>query len=417
MENAKKLLRITTAGSVDDGKSTLIGRLLLETGSVYSDQIAAATKASEKKGFKDLDLSLITDGLAAEREQNITIDVAYRYLTLDGRRIIIADVPGHEQYTRNMVTGASTADLALILVDAKNGLTNQTQRHLSLLSWLAIPEIAIVVNKMDEAGYQQDKFEEIVGQSKEMLDRLKSKSFKPVSPSFIPTSALAGDMVTSRGKNMPWYNGPTVLEYLKSAEAQSYEKLPMRLPVQIVLRGNGSERRYGGRLASGGIEVGQEILCLPSNAPAKITGIYLGEQKLPGAIAGQSIAITLDRQLDISRGDMFADPAAPPSVSNKFTADVVWFPLDASTKNYPYLLKHTTKFSRARHENAEPIPSQAKFRDEKSLAFLSAGASFRLKLVSTSPLIYDKYRDNPTTGSFIFIDEISKNTIAAGFIL
>lgn len=403
MSKFSQLIRVTTAGSVDDGKSTLIGRLLLETGSVYTDQLEAVKKASLKRGLDFTDLSLLTDGLAAEREQNITIDVAYRYLTLDGRKIIIADVPGHEQYTRNMVTGASTADLAIILVDANKGILQQTIQHLEISYYLRIPKIIIAINKMDQVSYDKIKFDKISADCERWLGDRPLKQKLP-SPIFIPVSAMVGDMIVNRGKNMPWYNGPTLLEILKSTKSApvSYS---FRLPIQLVLKFS-SDRRYAGQIAGGEISIGDEVLALPSGKQIKITGIYLGEKKLESAQSGRSVAVSVDQHIDLSRADMLVSVASPPKVSNKFTANICWLN-DKSSNGASFILKQATTDTRAMIKI---------INDQVPGAPIPQGVNVRAEVTTHIPLIYDSYSQNRATGSFILIDEITKNTVAAGMI-
>ena len=415
-------LRFTTAGSVDDGKSTLIGRLLYDTKSILEDQLTSIENTTARRGHGGtlgIDLSLLTDGLTAEREQGITIDVAYRYFATLKRRFIIADTPGHEQYTRNMVTGASTADLSLVLVDAGKGLQTQSRRHAIIASLLGIPHVVVVVNKMDLVNYSQGVFNEI---RDEFTAFARTLDFAEVD--FIPVSALEGDMVVDRGEQLSWYRGPTLLELLETTKAAEAAAGHFRFPVQRValtkFGRNAESRGYMGRIESGRVSVGDRIAVLPSGVKAKVLDIVTLDGSLASAAAPQSVTLLLDRQVDVSRGDMFAHTDGLPIVTNQFTAHLSWMstqPLDASfTKPGKYLIKHTTQTVRAALEGID-------YRlDVNSLERETGPTTFRLndigrvRLKTLRPLVVDAYRENRITGSFILIDEVTNQTVAAGMI-
>jgi sulfate adenylyltransferase subunit 1 len=409
-------LRFTTAGSVDDGKSTLIGRLLYDAKSIFENQLASIENTSTKRGNERVDLSLLTDGLTAEREQGITIDVAYRYFTSARRRFIIADTPGHEQYTRNMVTGASTADLTVILVDASKGLTPQSRRHAVIASLLGIPHVVLAVNKMDAVGYSQAVFERIRA---EFTGFCRDLDFAQLD--FIPVSALEGDMVVERGEHLGWYSGPTLLTLLETSRAAEAAAGDFRFPVQrVALARFGPQRDlrgYQGRIASGRVAVGDRIAVLPSGLEAVVKDIVTLDGSLKIASAPQSVTLLLDTQLDISRGDLIAHADERPTVTHRLTANLAWMakePLDAGRR---YLIKHTTQTVRAVVEGLD-------FRlDVNTLARETGVTPFRLndigriRLKSQKPLAVDSYRANRATGSFILIDEATHQTVAAGMIL
>jgi sulfate adenylyltransferase subunit 1 len=416
MSQALDTLRFTTAGSVDDGKSTLIGRLLYDSKSILEDQLASIANTSAKRGGGRVDLSLLTDGLSAEREQGITIDVAYRYFTSAKRRFIIADTPGHEQYTRNMVTGASTADLSVILVDAAKGLQTQSRRHAVIASLLGIPHVVLAVNKMDAVGYAQDVFERIRA---EFTGFCRDLDFAKLD--FIPLSALEGDMVVERGEHLGWYEGPTLLSLLETSRAAEAAAGEFRFPVQRVAQAKFGPRQdmrgYQGRIESGRIAVGDRIAVLPSGLQAVVKDIVTLDGSLSIAAAPQSVTLLLDTQLDISRGDLIAHADELPTVTNRLAANLAWMakePLDAGRR---YLIKHTTQTVHAVVEGID-------FRlDVNTLAREAGVTTFRLndigriRLKSQKPLAVDSYRANRATGSFILIDEATHQTVAAGMIL
>ena len=413
-------LRFTTAGSVDDGKSTLIGRLLYDTKSILEDQLLSIENTTAKRGGKGVDLSLLTDGLTAEREQGITIDVAYRYFATLKRRFIIADTPGHEQYTRNMVTGASTADLSLILVDASKGLQTQSRRHAIIASLLGIPHVVVVVNKIDLVGHSQDVFDSI---RKDFIAFARTLNFARVD--FIPASALEGDMVVDRGEHLNWYQGPTLLELLETTKAAESAAGDFRFPVQLVARskfGAKSEfRGYMGRIESGRVSVGDRIAVLPSGLEATIQDIVTLDGSLKMAAAPQSVTLLLDTQIDVSRGDLFAHVGDLPTVTNQITANLSWMsaqPLDASfAKPGRYLIKHTTQTVRVVLEGIDYRLDVNTLARETGVSSFKLNDIGRVRLKTLRPLVVDAYRANRATGSFILIDEVTNQTVAAGIIL
>ena len=349
-----EILKFTTVGSVDDGKSTLIGRLLFDSKAIFEDQLESVQKTSAKKGFNGIDLSLLTDGLAAEREQGITIDVAYRYFATPKRKFIIADTPGHVQYTRNMVTGASTANLTIILVDARNGILDQSRRHAYISALLGIPYFIVAVNKMDLVDYSEARFNEIVSSFNEMMTSI---GIKPSQIFYIPVSALAGDNVVNRGDqqqsdNMPWYKGATIMEILESVDSNTvYSFNKFRMPVQIVIRNDSPEYRdfrgFAGKITCGEIKVGDEIISLPSKKKSRVKSIHLYEAKLDRAHAGQSVTICLEDEIDTSRGDMFTKVGEEPALEAQFSADLCWMSEDPFQLGKKYYLKHCSSLVKA----------------------------------------------------------------------
>lgn len=413
LTNEIDTLRFTTAGSVDDGKSTLIGRLLYDSKSILEDQIAAVARTSEKRGHDGLDLSLLTDGLTAEREQGITIDVAYRYFTSAKRRFIIADTPGHEQYTRNMVTGASTADVSVIVLDAARGIQPQSRRHAAVASLLDIPHVVVAVNKMDLVGYAQDVFERI---KKEFQALARELGVREVS--FIPVSALAGDMVVTRGEHLSWYGGPTLLEFLETVRVDAAVQPPFRFPVQLVSRvrfGPNSEHRgYLGRVESGRVRVGDRVLALPSGQTARVREIITVDGNLDSAIAPDSVTISLDRQIDLSRGDFLVDAVQPPKMTDSISANVCWLDAEPLSFNRRYLLKHQTRTVRAAIKKVESRFDVNTLQAVPADGTLAANDLGRLSIRTAQPLFIDPYWANHATGGFILIDEASNATVAAG---
>ena len=411
-EHGKTLLRFTTAGSVDDGKSTLIGRLLYDSHNVYEDQVRSIVKFSANRGVQMLDLSLITDGLRAEREQGITIDVAYRYFSTVNRKFIIADTPGHEQYTRNMATGASTADLAIILLDARKGVLQQSRRHAYIASLLGIPHIVAAVNKMDLVGYDRDVFERIKNDFSDVLEKLGCRSSM-----FLPMSALTGDNVVSRSVAMPWFAGPSLLEYLENVEIEVESmSAPFRLPVQYVIRPNQEFRGYAGQIASGSIRPGQEVTVLPSGQRTRVKSIAGFDSDLECAHAPMSVVLTLEDEIDISRGDMLAGHEEIPSAGRSFEAEVVWMSETPVERSRALLLKHTTQTVRAEIREVE-YRIDLQTLDPEVVDTLSFNDIGRLRIATGKPLFFDPYRLNRITGSFILIDPMTNATIAAGMIL
>ena len=412
-------LRFTTAGSVDDGKSTLIGRLLYDTKSILEDQLMSIEKTTTRRGGKfenGVDLSLFTDGLAAEREQGITIDVAYRYFATVKRRFIIADTPGHEQYTRNMVTGASTADLSIILVDASKGLQTQSRRHAVIASLLGIPHAVLAVNKMDLVDYSRDVFESIRAEFIAFCGQLHFAELD-----FIPLSALEGDMVVERGSNLDWYRGKTLLALLETSAATERAHGNFRFPVQLVGRTrmgkDGDYRGYLGRIESGQVTVGDSVVALPSGIEAKVQDIVLLNDSLRTASAPQSVTLVLDRQIDISRGDMLAHVGKQPRVTNKITADLCWLSTQPLDINRTYLIKHTTQSVRAVFEGIDYRLNVNTLECETDVTVFKLNDIGRVRLKTLRALMVDGYDVTRETGSFILIDEVSNETVAGGMIL
>jgi len=412
------VLRFITAGSVDDGKSTLIGRLLHDTSAIPEDQLAAVSRASSKRGREDIDLSLLTDGLEAEREQGITIDVAYRYFATPRRKFIIADTPGHEQYTRNMVTGASTADAAVVLVDARKGVLPQTRRHTTIAHLLGVHHIIVAVNKMDLVGYDKAVFDRIC---RNFLGF--ASAFAIPDLRFIPMSALRGDLVVDRGADLGWYSGPTLLAALEEIEvADEADSLPFRFPVQLVVRpGAGTDfRGYSGRLESGVLSRGTEALALPSGRRTVIEDIVSLDKSLPVAVAGDSVTLLLADDIDISRGDLIADPVHPPRAAKTVEARVCWLSagfLDA--KALPaarFALKHTTRSVKAKLVSLNDRVDIDTLERQPAPAGLAMNDIAHVTLALARPLFVDPYGLNRATGSFILIDEASNQTVAAGMI-
>jgi len=406
-----ELLRFSTAGSVDDGKSTLIGRLLYDTKGVYEDQVAAIKTSRINRSTGEFDLSLLTDGLRAEREQGITIDVAYRYFATPRRKFIIADTPGHEQYTRNMATGASTASLAIILVDARKGVLPQSRRH-CYISWLlGIPHLLVAINKMDLVDWSESTFLQIRADFLNFVAPLGLRNL-----TFIPISALEGDNVVTRSRNMPWYDGPPLLDHIETVpiEAQ-YNFDDLRFPVQYVVRPDLDFRGFAGQLASGVVKQGQRLTVLPSGRTSRVKTITTWEGDLPEAFAPQSVNITLEDEIDISRGDMLVDPARMPHVSRRFEANVVWMTDAPLETGRPYLIKHTTQTVGA------TIQSLRHRIDVNTLAEHAAPALALneigvIEIETARPLFFDAYQRNRATGAFILIDPVSNGTVAAGMI-
>jgi sulfate adenylyltransferase large subunit len=410
-ERGKDLLRFTTAGSVDDGKSTLIGRLLYDSQNVYEDQLRSVTKASVNRSAGPIDFSLLTDGLRAEREQGITIDVAYRYFATARRKFIIADTPGHEQYTRNMATGASTADLAIVLIDARKGVLPQSRRHTFIASLLGIRRLIVAVNKMDLVEYSEAVFTEI---------REAFLEWHPHQEQcyFLPISALEGDNVVERSLNMPWFEGPSLLEYLETvdtgAQAAAIEQ-PFRFPVQRVIRPDQDFRGYAGQIASGTVRPGDEVCALPSGRRSRVKSITTFDGDLAEAFAPMSVTLTLEDELDLSRGDMLAEAASPTGAAAHFETRLVWLnqtPLDFSRR---YLLKHTAQLVSARVTAARRIDMQT--LESAPVSSLAMNENASVEMETSKPLFFDPYESNRTTGSVVLIDLDSNATVAAGMIV
>ena len=412
------LLRLLTCGSVDDGKSTLIGRLLYDSKAILADTLSAIEKTSQRRGTGEVDLSLLTDGLQAEREQGITIDVAYRYFSTGTRKFIIADAPGHEQYTRNMVTAASTANLAIILVDARKGVLTQTRRHSYLAHLVGIPHLLVAVNKMDLVDYSQARFEQI---QRDYLDFAEQLGIQDVR--FIPLSALKGDMVVARGENLNWYQGETLMEILESAPAaHSEHDEPFRFPVQYVCRPQDSSnpelhdyRGFMGRVESGHIKVGDSVTVLPSGLNSTVKAIELGGNPLLEAVTEQSVTLLLQDEIDISRGDMLVKTGELPTQTKHINATVCWLAEQPLDKARTYVLRHTTRDTKAKVADIEfrvDVNTLAKQPVNQLAMNDIAQVSFKL----AQPLFTDGYSNNRATGAFIVIDASTNNTVGAGMI-
>jgi len=413
------LLRFTTAGSVDDGKSTLIGRLLYDSKNIFEDQLDAVEASSKQRGDEQVNLALLTDGLRAEREQGITIDVAYRYFATPKRKFIIADTPGHIQYTRNMVTGASTANLAIILIDARKGVIEQTCRHAFIASLLRIQHITVCINKMDLVDWSEETYQKIVQDFKDFASRLDSV----VEVTFIPISALKGDNVVDKSVNMPWYQGSTLLYHLETVYIGSdANHVDARFPVQWVIRPHSNEyhdfRGFAGRVAGGVFKPGDEVTVLPSGFSTKVKGIHSMGEELEEAYHPQSVTITLEDEIDTSRGDMIVKPNNQPSVAQDVEAMICWFSDSKKLQvRGKYMLRHTTKEVKAIVKEVKykvNINTLHKIEDDLEFGLNDIG---RISLRTSSPLFYDSYRRNRQTGSFILIDEFTNETVAAGMIL
>ncbi len=408
---AKELLRFTTAGSVDDGKSTLIGRLLHDSKSVFEDQMAAVKNSRINRSTGTVDFSLLTDGLRAEREQGITIDVAYRYFETPRRKFIIADTPGHEQYTRNMATGASTANLAVILIDSTKGVLAQTRRHTYIASLLGIPNVLVAINKMDLVEYREDVF---VRLQKDFAVLAKQLAVRHVVA--IPISALVGDNVVARSAHMPWYHGPTFLEHLESVPLRVETMSDaVRFPVQYVIRPDASFRGFAGQVASGVIRPGDPVVSLPSERKSRVRSIATFDGDAPEAFPPMSVTVTLEDEIDLSRGDMLVSPAHPPRVSRHFEAMVVWFNAEPAEPGRSYLLKHTSRTVRAK---ALKIRYRVNVNSlvQEPVDHLQMNDIAYVEFETVSPLFFDPYTQNRITGSFILIDPISNATLGAGMI-
>ncbi len=407
----KDLLRFATAGSIDDGKSTLIGRLLYESKGIYQDQLSAIEKIAGRKGEKTADLALIVDGLKSEREQGITIDVAYRYFSTGKRKFIIADSPGHIQYTRNMVTAASTADLAVILIDARKGVLEQTKRHSFIATLLGVPHILVAVNKMDVVGYSEEVFRKIKEDYLEFSSRLRMHDIQ-----VMPISALRGDMVKEKGANMNWYDGRTFLQYLEEINIISDRNLiDFRFPVQTVIRPDPDFRGYAGRIASGAIKKGNDVAVLPSGEKSRVKSIVTYDGELEEAFSPRSVVLTLEDEIDISRGDMLIRQRNVPEINDEIEAEVCWMTEEPMEEGRKYLLRHTTSTVPAIiQEIRYNIDVNTLHRqEEKELELNDIG---RVIIKTQRPLMYDPYARNRATGCFVLIDELSNATAGAGII-
>ena len=412
-----QLLRFTTAGSVDDGKSTLIGRLLYDSKSIFEDQLEAVEEASRSRGNEEVNLALLTDGLRAEREQGITIDVAYRYFATPKRKFIIADTPGHIQYTRNMVTGASTADLAVILVDARHGIMEQTVRHTYIASLLAIKQVVVCVNKMDLVDFSQEVFDKIVADYKSM-----SASIELDNVTFIPISAKLGDNVVNKSENMPWYTGKALLDFLETVQLPTEAEDRLSLPVQYVIRPISSKfpdfRGYAGRLAEGSLKVSDKVKVYPSEMTSTVTGIYLGEKKLETAVTPESVDVTLADDIDISRGDVIVSVSGvQPMMEQDILLNVCWFRNSALQQGKKYVIRHATGKTLGIVKEIEykiDINTREKIYDVEKLVMNDIA---RVRIRTAEPLIYDYYKSNRTMGSLIFVEEGTNDTVGAGMIV
>ncbi len=410
------LLRFATAGSVDDGKSTLIGRLLLDSKSIFEDQLEAVEATSQSKGYDYTDLALLTDGLRSEREQGITIDVAYRYFATPARKFIIADTPGHVQYTRNMVTGASTADLGLVLVDARQGLTEQSRRHAVILSLLRVPHLVLAVNKMDLVDFDQSVFLKIQEEFTSFATKLNIPDLQ-----VIPISALAGDNVVNRSEHMDWYDGPSLMHHLENVHVASDRDLvDVRFPVQFVIRPKSDAyhdyRGYAGRLAGGVLKPGDDVLVLPSGMTSKVAGIDLHDQEITEAFPPMSVTVRLEDDVDVSRGDMICRPANAPKPSQDIDAMICWMATEPMRPRQKLAIKHTTRNARALVKDIQyrlDVNTLHRDQETKELGLNEIG---RVQLRTTVPLLCDPYNKNRTTGSFILIDEATGVTVGAGMI-
>jgi sulfate adenylyltransferase large subunit len=410
------LLRFATAGSVDDGKSTLIGRLLLDAKAIFADQLEAVEATSQSKGYDYTDLALLTDGLRSEREQGITIDVAYRYFATPSRKFIIADTPGHVQYTRNMVTGASTADLGLVLVDARQGLTEQSRRHAVILSLLRVPHLVLAVNKMDLVDYDQAVYDRIHREFTSFATKLSTPDLE-----VIPISALKGDNVVTRSENMPWYQGSSLMHHLENVHVASDRDLvDARLPVQYVVRPKSDQfhdyRGYAGQVAGGVLKPGDEVVVLPSGLTSRITAIDLFDREIDEAFPPMSVTVRLEDDIDVSRGDMIARVKNAPTPSQDIDAMVCWMTNEPLRPRQKLAIKHTTRSGRALIKDIQyrlDVNTLHRDQETKELGLNEIG---RVQLRTTVPLLCDPYTKNRTTGSFILIDEATGVTVGAGMI-
>ncbi len=407
------LLRLAAVGSVDDGKSTLIGRLLHDTKQLFDDQLAAVAQASARQGTHAVDLSFVTDGLRAEREQGITIDVAYRYAATPTRKLVIADCPGHVQYTRNMATGASNADVALVVVDARRGLRDQTRRHTCIAALLGVRHLVVAANKMDLVDWQPRPYHQVIEDMAALADALAIETV-----TVVPVSALHGDNVAVSSSNAPWYGGPTILDALESVPlrpATGGRERPTRLPVQWVLRQPGGGRAYAGMVSGGALAPGDPVVVLPGGRRASITSVTVADRVLAEAPAGLSVAVELDTDLDVSRGDLLAGPVDLPSVTEHLEATVCWFAEGPLHAGADYRVKHTTRVVPGR------VVAVAGRLDVRSLALepcaqLDENDIGTVSLALSEPLVVDDYRENRVTGSFVLIDPATNATVAAGMI-
>jgi bifunctional enzyme CysN/CysC/sulfate adenylyltransferase subunit 1 len=410
-EIGKELLRFTTAGSVDDGKSTLIGRLLHDCKAVYEDQLASVKRSPVNRSGKEIDFSLLTDGLRAEREQGITIDVAYRYFSTPRRKFIIADTPGHEQYTRNMATGASTADLAIILLDATKGVLAQTRRHVYIASLLGIPNLVAAINKMDLVGYREEVFTRLRNEFIALADGVGAAFVE-----CIPISALEGDNIVDRGRNAPWYAGPTLLEHLESVPIQpAIQTDALRFPVQSVIRPDAGFRGFAGRVAGGSIRPGDAVMALPSGRKTRVESIVSFDGDLKVADAGKSVVLKLVEEIDLSRGDMLVSAEAGPQVSARFAAMLVWLHPDALRPGRTYLVKHAGRYVKAQATKIQ-YRVDVNTLSEHHATYLGMNEIGLVEIETVQPLFLDAYELNRTTGSLILIDPATNATVGAAMV-
>jgi bifunctional enzyme CysN/CysC len=410
------LLRFSTAGSVDDGKSTLIGRLLYDAKSIFTDQLEAVERTSRERGDDYTDLALLTDGLRAEREQGITIDVAYRYFATPRRKFIIADTPGHIQYTRNMVTGSSTADLAIVLVDARKGMVEQSRRHAFIVSLLRVPHLVLAVNKMDLVGWSEAAYAEIAAEFTAFATKLEIPDL-----TVIPISALHGDNIVTRSANMPWYEGPSLLHHLEHVHIASDRNLvDVRFPVQYVIRPQSNDHRdyrgYAGQVAGGVLKPGDEVMVLPSGFTSTIAAIETADGPVGEAFPPMSVIIRLADELDVSRGDMLCRPHNQPAVAQDIDAMVCWMTDTPLVPGQKLAVKHTTRSARALVKELQYRLDVNTLHRDESTGRLGLNDVGRVRLRTTAPLLADEYRRNRTTGGFILIDEMTNHTVGAGMI-
>lgn len=413
-DEQKDLLRFLTAGSVDDGKSTLIGRLLFDSKKLYEDQLDALERDSKRMGNAGdhIDYALLLDGLKAEREQGITIDVAYRYFSTNNRKFIIADTPGHEQYTRNMITGGSTANLAIILVDARTGVITQTRRHTFLVSLLGIKHVVLAVYKMDLVDFSEERFNEIVGEYKKFIAPLGIPDV-----TCIPLSALDGDNVVEKSERTPWYNGTSLLDFLETVPIDNDHNLKdFRFPVQYVLRPNLDFRGFCGKVASGIIRKGDEVMALPSGKKSRVKSIVTYDGELDYAFPPQSVTLTLEDEIDVSRGEMLVHPDNLPMMERNFEAMVVWMDEEPMDVNKSFFIKQTTNMSRTRIDSIK-YKVDVNTMEHSAVPFLSLNEIARVVLTTAKELFFDPYQKNKSCGSFILIDPITNNTSAVGMII
>jgi len=411
------ILRIATAGSVDDGKSTLIGRLLYDTKSITKDKLEAVEASSKRKGLDFVDLSLLTDGLIAEREQGITIDVAHIYFSTEKRKYIIADTPGHVEYTRNMITGASNAEASIVLIDARNGVIEQTKRHLFISNLLKIETVFVCINKMDLVGFDENVFRKIKADTEEIARKMGYEG----DLDFVPIAAKYGDNVVQPSTKMNWYSGPTLLEYLEDIPVHKKDDiLPARFSVQFVIRPHSDEhhdfRGYAGKLSSGQLHTGQEVLILPSSRTSRIAKIYHSQAEVETAKPGESVTIELQDDIDISRGNMIVPADAAPSQTNSFVATVSWMDEQPLSNSKTFLLQHGVNIVKAKITGLQSKVDIQTMEETGDVSQFKLNDIGRVGIKTAKPIFADLYKDNPGNGAFILIDEFSNNTVAVGFI-